>query len=78
MNNWAYAIISVLLLYILIAYIIEVHLGSNKEVYNAELGMDSACGKRTQLSHKKFFRRFLPRILGAAAGLFLLMHLLSR
>lgn len=78
MSNWAYALIAVLLVYILIAYIIEVHLGSNKEVYNAELGMDSACGKRTRLSRKEFFRRFLPRTLGAAAGVFLLAHLLSR
>lgn len=72
MNDWRIILILVLVLCILIAYMIEVILGSRPGLYNAELGSDAGCGKRTRLSNKEFFFRYLPIILGIAGFLLLI------
>jgi hypothetical protein len=75
MRDWRLFIPLVVLLCITVAYIIEVILGSRPGMYNAELGRDVHCGKRTRLSYKEFFFRYLPIMLGVAGLLFLLAQL---
>ena len=75
MNDWRVFITLVFLLYILVAYVIEVVLGSRPGLYNAEIGNDVKCGKRTRLSNREFFFRYLPIMLGVAGSLFLLTQL---
>jgi len=75
MSDWRILIPLVVLLCITVAYIIEVVLGSRSGMYNAELGRDVPCGKRTRLSNKEFFFRPLPITLGVSGLLFLLAQL---
>jgi hypothetical protein len=72
MNDWRTILALVLVLYILFAYMIEVILGSRPGLYNAELGKDAGCGKRTRLSNREFFFRYLPIMLGIAGSLLLI------
>jgi hypothetical protein len=79
MNDWEILVAVAFLLCIIVAYIIEVILGSRLGTYNAELGYselgnDGDCGTRT-LSNREFFYRYLPLMLGGAGLLFLLAWL---
>lgn len=71
MNDWRVITALVMLLYILIAYVIEVVLGSSSTIYNPELGMDAPCDKMQRLSKRAFFGRYLPMLLGVFALLLL-------
>lgn len=75
MNDWRIFIGLTFLFYIIVAYIIEVILGSRPGIYNAELGTDVNCGKRKRLSNREFLFRYLPIMLGVAGTLFLLAQL---
>ena len=74
MNDWRIVLVMVLVLYILITYMIEVILGSRAGIYNPELGQDAGCGRRTRLSRKEFFFRYLPIMLSVAGLLFLIVQ----
>ena len=78
MNDWRIVLAMALVLYILITYMIEVILGSRPGTYNPELGQDAGCGKRTRLSNREFFFRYLPIMLGIASVLLLLSQLKFR
>ena len=69
MSDWRTVLVMVLALYILIAYMIEVVLGSRSGLSSAELGFDAGCGGRTRLSNREFFLRYLPIMLGIAGVL---------
>lgn len=75
MSDWRIVLALVVLLCILVAYIIEVLLGSRLGTFNAELGRDADCGKKTRLSHREFFCRYLPIMLGVGGILFFLTQL---
>lgn len=75
MNDREILMVVAFLLCILVAYTIEVILGSRPGIYNAELSNDGDCDKRTQLSNREFFSRYLPIMLGGTGLLFLLAHL---
>lgn len=64
MDDWRVITGLVVLLYILLASVIEVVFGSSSAVYNAELGMDATCDKVQRLSKREFFGRYLPMLLG--------------
>ncbi len=71
MDDWRVITALAALLYILLASVIEVVLGSSSTVYNGELGMDATCDKVQRLSQREFFGRYLPMLLGVFALLLL-------
>lgn len=71
MNDWRTILTLVFVLHLFVAYMIEVCLGSRPGFYNAELGIEVGCGKRTRLSNKEFFFRYVPIMLGVASFLLL-------
>lgn len=71
MDDWRVINALAALLYILLAYIIEVVLGSSSTLYNAELGMNDTRDKVQRLSKREFFGRYLPMLLGVFALLLL-------
>lgn len=72
MNDWRTVLALVFVLYILLAYIIEVILGSRPGLFNAEIGKDAGCGKRIRLSNREFFFRYVPCLLGIVGFLLLI------
>jgi len=75
MHDWRVITALVMLLYILLAFLIEVVLGSSITIYNAELGMDGPCDKVQRLSSREFFGRYLPILLGVCALLLLVARI---
>lgn len=67
MDDWRIITALVALLYILLASVIEVVLGSSSTLSNAELGMDAPCDTMQRLSKREFFGRYLPMLLGVLA-----------
>ena len=67
MDDWRIITALVALLYILLAYVIEVVLGSSSTLSNAELGMDATRDTMQRLSKREFFGRYLPMLLGVFA-----------
>lgn len=74
MHDWRVLMAVGIVLYILVAYCMEVVLGSCSTVYHAELGMDAACERMTRLSTREFFRS-LPALLGGVGLLFVVVRL---
>jgi hypothetical protein len=71
MDDWRVITALAALLYILLAYIIEVILGSSSTLYNGELGMNDTRDEVQRLSQREFFGRYLPMLLGVFALLLL-------
>lgn len=77
MNDWRIVAVLAIVLYILIAYIIEVILESHSTVYNAELGIKSTSDKINKLSKGEFFFQYIPITLGGFGLMLILMQLLA-
>ena len=71
MDDWRVLTAQAALLCILVAYIIEVVLGSCTSIHHGELGVVGSCDTMKRLSNREFFGRYLPLLLGVLALLLL-------
>ena len=60
MDDWRVLTAQAALLCILVAYIIEVVLGSCTSIHHGELGVVGSCDTMKRLSNREFFGRYLP------------------
>ncbi len=74
MDDWR-VLTALIALYILVAYIIEVVLGSSTSIYNSELGVAGSCDTMQRLSNREFFGRYLPILMGIFALLLMVARI---
>ena len=66
--------LSAILVYLVVLFVLEVQLGSSTDVYNAEVGYEASLGQATKLSLKQFFIQLLPVSLLFTGGIYCLFE----
>jgi hypothetical protein len=66
--------LTVILLYVVVLFVIEVHFGSDTGIFNAEIGYEPRVVQITKLPAKKFFRQLLPLAILCTGGFYVLVH----
>lgn len=69
--------LTVLIIFVVILFFLEVIFGSSREVYNAEIGYPADFQKGRKISIKEFFLRLLPFAALCTVGLYLLLKVYS-
>ena len=66
--------LTAILFYLVVLFLLEVILGSDIGVYNPEIGYEAHVERVTRLSAKRFFGHLLPLAMLSTGGLYALVH----